>query len=131
MATSGSATDPAVGDDYVRGGDQLVNRRIPAASDAPARVPADHVPSPSSLGIAASNPNLSGFNELTHRDQRLAGTGAYANTQFSLEPPDQALCVGNGFVVESVNTDGNINCPPDGAGESIPPVPFASAGASD
>src|SRR5262249_2613452 len=33
-----------------------------------------------------------------------AGTGAYVNTQFSLEPPDQALCVGNGFVMESVNT---------------------------
>ena len=26
------------------------------------------------------------------------GTGQYVNTQFSLEPPDQGLCVGNGFV---------------------------------
>ena len=26
------------------------------------------------------------------------------NTQFSLEPPDQGLCVGNGWVVESMNT---------------------------
>ncbi|HEY7525392.1 MAG TPA: hypothetical protein VIA82_00950 [Candidatus Limnocylindria bacterium] len=44
------------------------------------------------------------FEGLNHFDQRFAGTGQYENTQFSLEPPDQALCVGNGFVVESVNT---------------------------
>ena len=41
---------------------------------------------------------------LNHFDQRFAGTGAYANTQFSLEPPDQGLCVGKGFVVETINT---------------------------
>jgi hypothetical protein len=44
-----------------------------------------------------------GFDGLTHRDQRLAGTGAYANTQFTTEPPDQALAVGGGFVVQAVN----------------------------
>jgi hypothetical protein len=53
--------------------------------------------------IAKSNLRFRGFDGLNHADQRLAGTGAYANTQFSLEPPDQALCVGNGFLVESVN----------------------------
>ena len=37
---------------------------------------------------------------LNHRDQRLANNG----NQFSLEPPDQALCAGNGFVVEAVNS---------------------------
>ena len=42
---------------------------------------------------------ITSFDGLTHRDQRLASSG----NQFSLEPPDQALCVGNGFVVESVN----------------------------
>jgi hypothetical protein len=36
--------------------------------------------------------------------QRFAGTGAYLNTQFNLEPPDQGLCVGSGFVLELVNT---------------------------
>jgi len=40
---------------------------------------------------------------LDHRDQRFAGTGAFVNSQFSDEPPDQGLCVGNGFVVEAVN----------------------------
>ena len=45
----------------------------------------------------------SGWNAISHRDQRLAGTGTYLNTQFSLEPPDQGLCAGNGAVVEAVN----------------------------
>lgn len=40
---------------------------------------------------------------LTHRDQRFAGTGAYANSQFSTEPPDPGLAVGNGFVLQTVN----------------------------
>jgi hypothetical protein len=42
---------------------------------------------------------LGSFDGLTMRDQRLANGG----NQFSVEPPDQGLCVGNGFVVESVN----------------------------
>lgn len=39
------------------------------------------------------------FDGITHRLQRLANNG----NQFSLEPPDQGLCVGNGFVFETVN----------------------------
>lgn len=39
------------------------------------------------------------FDGLNHRDQRLANSGH----QFSLEPPDQGLCAGNGFVLETVN----------------------------
>jgi hypothetical protein len=46
---------------------------------------------------------VSAFNGLNHRDQRSAGTGAYGNSQFSTEPPDTGLAVGNGFVVQSVN----------------------------
>ncbi len=60
-------------------------------------------PNPTPNGITSNNPGFSGFNGLTHADQRLAGTGAYTNTQFSLEPPDQGLCAGQGYVVESVN----------------------------
>ncbi|HYK96996.1 MAG TPA: hypothetical protein VEU77_01255 [Candidatus Acidoferrales bacterium] len=41
----------------------------------------------------------SSFLGLNHRQQRLANGG----NQFSLEPPDQGLCAGNGFVLESVN----------------------------
>jgi hypothetical protein len=42
---------------------------------------------------------VNSFDGLTMRDQRLANGG----NQFSVEPPDQALCVGNGYVVEAVN----------------------------
>ena len=65
------------------------NASIPVVANPQAVVPA------SSVALA--------FNGLTHRDQRLAGTGAYANTQFSTEPPDEALAVGNGFVLQAVN----------------------------
>lgn len=54
-----------------------------------------------SSAVAGSNADVqASVNGLTHRDQRLANGG----NQFSLEPPDQALCVGNGFVVEAVNS---------------------------
>jgi hypothetical protein len=49
---------------------------------------------------AKSRPELvTSFDGLNHRDQRLANNG----NQFSIEPPDQGLCVGNGFVLETVN----------------------------
>src|SRR5438552_6581642 len=48
-----------------------------------------------------NRPNLAlSFDGLNFRDQRLANGG----NQFSIEPPDQGLCVGNGFVLEAVNT---------------------------
>ena len=51
--------------------------------------------------LAGSNPELAlSFDGLNHRQQRLANGG----NQFSLEPPDQALCVGNGYTVESTNS---------------------------
>ncbi|MDQ6646833.1 MAG: hypothetical protein M3Y93_06345, partial [Pseudomonadota bacterium] len=49
---------------------------------------------------AKSNPELrGGFDGLNFHDQRYANGG----NQFSVEPPDQGLCAGNGFVMESVN----------------------------
>ena len=39
------------------------------------------------------------FHGLDHFDQRTANGG----NQFSVEPPDQGLCVGNGFIMETVN----------------------------
>jgi hypothetical protein len=61
-------------------------------------------PSPPGTPVVRNPGAATGFNGLSHADQRLAGTGIYTNTQFSLEPPDQGLCVGNGFVVEPINT---------------------------
>src|SRR5438034_3120684 len=46
-----------------------------------------------------------GFIGLTHLDQRLYAGGG---NQFSTEPPDQGLAVGNGFVLEGVNAAINV-----------------------
>jgi hypothetical protein len=62
--------------------------------------------------VARSNPDVkASVNGLTHRDQRLANGG----NQFSLEPPDQALCVGSGYLVESVNSVLRVRSAKDGA----------------
>jgi hypothetical protein len=51
-------------------------------------------------GKSKSSPQLiTSFDGLNHRDQRTANGG----NQFSLEPPDQGLCAGDGFVMESLN----------------------------
>lgn len=62
------------------------------------------VPSVRNTPVSLVNRGFSGFDALDHFDQRFAGTGNFTNTQFSLEPPDQGLCVGNGFVLETINT---------------------------
>jgi hypothetical protein len=66
---------------------------------SPARVPASHVPTPAGSAVGAAGSGFSGFQGISHLDQRLAANG----NQFSTEPPDQALAVGNNFVVEGVN----------------------------
>lgn len=49
---------------------------------------------------AKSNPELgTNFDGVNFFNQRFSNSG----NQFSVEPPDQALCVGNGFVLESTN----------------------------
>jgi hypothetical protein len=54
---------------------------------------------------ARSNPELgASFQGLNHYQQRFSNNG----NQFSLEPPDQGLCVGNGYVVEAVNDVMNV-----------------------
>jgi hypothetical protein len=45
-----------------------------------------------------------GFEGLNHYQQRYSRGG----NQFSVEPPDQGLCVGNGYVVEAVNDVFNV-----------------------
>ncbi|HEX6699756.1 MAG TPA: hypothetical protein VF101_03420 [Gaiellaceae bacterium] len=54
---------------------------------------------------AKSNPTFNfGFQGLNHYQQRFARGG----NQFSVEPPDQGMCVGNGYVVEAVNDVLNV-----------------------
>jgi len=104
-------TDSTTTDSSIGSGTTLENSPAPdLAQLAPnnglgsSKVPSAHVPTPSGNSLAKSNPGFFGFNGLTHRDQRLAGTGSYVNTQFSLEPPDQGLCASSNFLVETVNT---------------------------
>src|SRR5579859_2696282 len=57
---------------------------------------------------AKSNPEIvTSFDGLNFFNQRFANHG----NQFSVEPPDQALCAGNGFVLESVNDVLNVYGP--------------------
>jgi hypothetical protein len=64
-----------------------------------------HGSSTKSADKAKSDPQFKlGFEGLNHYQQRYARGG----NQFSVEPPDQGLCVGNGYVVEAVNDVLNI-----------------------
>jgi hypothetical protein len=63
-------------------------------------------PAPLTVPIVRSSPVFganaalgASFDGLDMRDQRLANGG----NQFSVEPPDQGLCAGNGFILESTN----------------------------
>jgi len=59
----------------------------------------------SSTAVSGSSSQLvRSFDGLNFRQQRLANNG----NQFSVEPPDQGLCAGNGFVMESVNDVLNV-----------------------
>ena len=54
---------------------------------------------------AKSNPEITvSFDGVTFWNQRYANGG----NQLSIEPPDQGLCAGNGYVLEAVNTVMNI-----------------------
>ena len=58
-----------------------------------------------STNKAKSSPVFkTGFEGLNHYQQRYSRGG----NQFSVEPPDQGLCVGNGYVVEAVNQVFNV-----------------------
>jgi hypothetical protein len=64
---------------------------------------------------AKSNPTLNAsFDGLNLYQQRYARGG----NQFTVEPPDQGLCVGNGYVVEAVNDVFNVF---DASGNSVLP----------
>jgi hypothetical protein len=96
MAGAGTGSFAVGANDANRGGGDSATLPAKASKDVT-------TPNPSGLKVTTAG-NFKGFDGLNHTDQRLAGTGIYTNTQFSLEPPDQGLCVGNGFVLESVNT---------------------------
>ena len=80
------------------GGGNGVNRSRSIAHGAP---DVSTVPVTAGQGVSSTGPLsvLSTFDGLNHRQQRLANN----RNQFSLEPPDQGLCVGNGMVMEIIN----------------------------
>jgi len=67
----------------------------------PARVKAAQVPTPSGNSIVSGS--FSGFQGLTEFDQAFLVFAGPDGVNGELEPPDQGLAVGNGFVVEGVN----------------------------
>jgi hypothetical protein len=65
----------------------------------------DRVPAAASAtAIASPSPATRGFTGLTHLEERTARGG----NQFSTEPPDQGLAVGNGLILEAVNSALNV-----------------------
>ncbi|MBA3619800.1 MAG: hypothetical protein M3467_06475 [Actinomycetota bacterium] len=64
------------------------------------RVTPANVPTPDVRRVTGRFPDTLPFQSLTAVDSRYANNG----NQFTNEPPDQALCVGNGFTMASVNT---------------------------
>src|SRR4029077_9604459 len=95
----------------IRGGAAESGGLAPAGPNAPTAGSVDRSASKKNGDQAASGERDNGarggsalnlirsFDGLNHRQQRLANGG----NQFSLEPPDQGLCVGNGFVMEIIN----------------------------
>jgi len=79
----------------LQAGPDLGEADVPSASLGGAHAPASKV--------ATAGSSSHGFPGIDIVTQETAGTGAYAGTGGGLEPPDQALCVGNGFVMEGVN----------------------------
>ncbi|MBA2287162.1 MAG: hypothetical protein H0W02_16940 [Ktedonobacteraceae bacterium] len=97
-----SFTQAAPGHDGVQSPELVTARGGPFGHQAfkSSQVKTASVPTVASSNVASSHPELvKSFDGINHRQQRLANGG----NQFSLEPPDQGLCVGNGFVFESVN----------------------------
>jgi len=64
---------------------------------------AAQVPNVAGTPVVNAAGGATGFNGLDAFQQTNAGTGAYANSQFDVTPPDQGLCVGHGDVVEAIN----------------------------
>jgi hypothetical protein len=102
---AGEADDEGQPDPY---GGNIVDRSLSAGGTA--------VGVPTTTGKKAkSNPQFDfGFEGLNFYQQRYARGG----NQFSVEPPDQGMCAGNGYVVEAVNDVMNVY---NTAGQSVLP----------
>lgn len=80
-----------------------VNRslsRRPNALKGPATPSGLAVPSVTPTPVVTTSGAVKSFTGITDFQQRYVASGG---NQFTITPPDQGLCVGNGFVVETVN----------------------------
>ncbi len=99
---SGGTTQPRAA---APGADGLGNPELPPSlgdesGPAPQPTSSTAIPKADSKDVKPGGSAVKvSVNGLNFRNQRTANGG----NQFSVEPPDQALCVGNGFVLESVN----------------------------
>ena len=94
LHASASATDTTPGAQLPRGVRTLHPKHAISAATAPRGGAAALAPvTPAALGTLQSN-----FNGVSSLDSAVTNFGA------EFEPPDQGLCVGNGFVVEPVNS---------------------------
>jgi hypothetical protein len=84
--------------------DRSLTRRPSAAQSARVASAAKSVALPKAITPTGAR-LIRSFEGLTQREQRLADNA----NQFTVEPPDQALCVGKGYVVEGVNDAVRVN----------------------
>ena len=109
---SGPETAPDVGPEAATHSGPVANRslssnsRLNRSTTALSGIAADNTP----IVMATGGKSFSGIN---HFEQRF---GVAGGNQWSLEPPDQGLCVGNGYVLEAVN---NAVAVYDGSGAQL------------
>jgi len=124
----GGTTSPQTGDYTPSGSGDITQAEFPAQEDQASPAPysgtivnrslshgTGHGVSMNSSKKAKSNPQFNiGFEGLNLYQQRYARGG----NQFTVEPPDQALCVGNGYELEAVNDVLNVY---NASGQSVLP----------
>ncbi|MGZ4545945.1 MAG: hypothetical protein ACXVXT_11160 [Blastococcus sp.] len=102
-------------------GIQSPERRPQTEADQAAATARANVVSPTGVPVVAATPVagpaglVRSFHALDGFDSRYANNG----NQFSTEPPDQALCAGNGYVFEAVNSVLRVYQPSGSAASGI------------
>ena len=120
QAVAQAATTPTNGPEtrpFEPGEEGMVGEEAHSRSNSPSRVPAAMVPRPTPLAVAA-NGAAKAFEGLTMKDQRDSNGG----NSFSLEPPDQGLCVSGSQVLEGVNDVFTIH--PKSGGQRAEPMSY-------
>jgi hypothetical protein len=96
VGTAAPSSGPSLGSHLAPPAPAHGVRRIPRPISAAA--PATGSPQATPLPLSEPTSLLASFNGVSSRDSALTNFGR------EFEPPDQGLCVGNGFVVEMVNS---------------------------